>query len=62
MKTTAYLRISTSQQDTNAQKLAILDYAQKQDFKIDGFMEVTASSRQSSTKRRIDELMENLDE
>ena len=62
MKTIAYLRISTSQQEADSQRLAILHYAQKSDLKIDDFIEVQASSRQSTTKRRIDELIEILKE
>ena len=62
MKTIAYLRVSTNQQDANSQKLAILDYAQKHNLKIDALIEATASSRQSTTKRRIDELMSVLKE
>ena len=57
MKYIAYLRISSSCQDTDNQRLAILDYARKHDLKIDEFIEATASSRQSTTKRRIDKLM-----
>ena len=39
MKTVAYLRVSTAQQDLRSQRLAILEYAQKHDFRIDDFIE-----------------------
>ena len=50
-KTVAYLRVSTAQQDARNQRLAILEYARKHDFRIDDFIEATAS-RQASEKRR----------
>ena len=38
MKTVAYLRVSTAQQDVRSQRLAILEYARKHDFRIDDFI------------------------
>ena len=38
MKTVAYLRVSTAQQDLRSQRLAILEYARKHDFRIDDFI------------------------
>ena len=38
-KTIAYLRVSTSKQDLKNQKLAILDYAQKNIIRIDDFID-----------------------
>ena len=35
MKTVAYLRVSTAQQDVRSQRLAILEYARKHAFRID---------------------------
>ena len=60
MATIAYLRVSTGMQDTDNQKLAILEYGRKQNIHIDDFIEIEISSRQSTKKRRIDELMERL--
>ena len=60
-KTLAYLRASTDKQDTNNQKLEILEYARKQDLKIDDFIELTISSRKSPKQRRIEELIHRLD-
>ena len=57
MKTVAYLRVSTAQQDVCSQRLAILEYARKHDFRIDDFIEATASGQASEKRRRLDELM-----
>ena len=57
VKTVAYLRVSTAQQDVRSQRLAILEYARKHDFRIDDFIEATASGRASEKRRRLDELM-----
>ena len=56
MKTIAYLRISTTGQELENQRLAILDYAQHNHFQIDHFIEVRASSRKSLKKRGLDSL------
>ena len=57
VKTVAYLRASTAQQDRRSQRLAILEYARKHDFRIDDFIEATASGQASEKRRRLDELM-----
>ena len=57
MKTVAYLRVSTAQQDVRSQRLAILEYARKHDFRIDDFIEVTVAGQASEKRRRLDELM-----
>lgn len=59
-KTIAYLRISTDKQDLNNQKLEILEYCQKHNFKISEFIEATISSRRDNKYRRIEELLEKL--
>lgn len=59
-KTLAYLRASTDKQDTNNQKLEVLEFARKKDLKIDDFIELTMSSQKSSKQRRIDELINRL--
>ena len=38
-KIIAYLRISTQEQDLNSQKLELHEYAHKNNFKIDEFIE-----------------------
>ena len=35
VKTVAYLRVSTAQQDVRSQRLAILEYARKQGYQAD---------------------------
>ena len=57
VKTVAYLRVSTAQQDVRNQRLAILEYARKHDFRIDDFIEAIASGQASEKRRRLDELM-----
>jgi DNA invertase Pin-like site-specific DNA recombinase len=57
MKTVAYLRISTGSQDLANQKLAVLDYARRERFAIDRFVEAQASSRKGRDQRRVEELL-----
>ena len=57
VKTVAYLRVSTAQQDVRSQRLAILEYARKHEFRIDDFIEATASGQASEKRRRLDELL-----
>jgi DNA invertase Pin-like site-specific DNA recombinase len=60
MKTVAYLRISTGSQDLSNQKLTVLDYARRERFAIDRFVEAQASSRKGRDERRIEELLGEL--
>jgi DNA invertase Pin-like site-specific DNA recombinase len=57
----AYLRISTGEQDINAQRLELHEYARINDIKIDEFIETEVSSRKSTQARRIDEMLANLE-
>ncbi len=57
VKTVAYLRVSTAQQDVGSQRLAIVEYARKHDFRIDDFIAVTVAGQASEKRRRLDELM-----
>ena len=61
MKTVAYLRVSTTRQDVQGQRLAILEYARKHNLQIDAFIEATASARTSPMRRRLDDLMDALE-
>lgn len=61
-KTFAYLRASTDKQDLNHQKLELLEFARKKSLSIDEFVEITISSRKTSKQRRIDELLERLNQ
>ena len=60
MKTIAYLRVSTVQQDAGSQRLAILEYARKHGFLVDDFVEATARGQSSAKHRRLDELIGTL--
>lgn len=60
MKTVAYLRVSKDTQDVKNQKLAILEFAQKEKIEVDRFVEITVSSRKSTKERKIDQLLEQL--
>ena len=62
MKTVAYLRVSTRSQDLANQKLAILDYAQKQQLVVDRFVEIQVSSRKARQRESIDDLLHSLSE
>jgi len=61
MKTFAYLRISTGSQDLDNQKLAILDYARRKDFKVDEFIERKVSSRKTVEERGLTTLLNRLE-
>jgi len=61
-KIVAYLRASTDRQDLSHQKLELLEFARNKSLKIDSFIEITISSQKTSKQRRIDELMQTLDD
>ena len=61
-KIVAYLRASTNKQDLSHQKLELLEFARNKSLKIDSFIEITISSRKTSKQRRIDELLQTLDD
>ena len=57
VKTVAYLRVSTPQQDVRSQRLAILEYARANDVHIDEFIEshrLRPGLREAPTPRRAD--------
>ncbi|MDE0534309.1 MAG: hypothetical protein OXI01_23090 [Albidovulum sp.] len=56
MKTIAYLRISTPQKDAGSRCPAILEYARKHRFQIDGFFEATAWGRPAMSQREYMEI------
>lgn len=60
MKTIAYLRVSTIDQELDTQRLAILDYAHQHQLVIDEFVVIQASSRRNSADRGIDRLLTGL--
>jgi len=61
MKTIAYIRVSTLQQDVSNQRLEILEYSRKNGLKVDDFLEIEISSRRTLKERRIEELISTLD-
>jgi DNA invertase Pin-like site-specific DNA recombinase len=56
-KIIAYIRTSTDKQDLNNQKLEIFEFAKKNQFEVDDFIQMTISSRKTSKERRIDEML-----
>ena len=57
MKTVAYLRFSTAQQDAGSQRLAVLEHARIHGFQIDDFVETSAGGQATETRRQLDELI-----
>jgi len=62
VKTIAYLRVSSEKQDVDSQRLAILDYAQRQKLPIDEFVEISVSSRRSPAERGLGTLLARLED
>ena len=59
-KVVALTRVSTGKQDLQNQKLAILEYAHREQIKIDQFFEKQVSSRKSIAERGIESLLDTL--
>jgi DNA invertase Pin-like site-specific DNA recombinase len=57
MRVIAYLRVSTTSQDLDQQRLAIFNYAQTHRLSIDEFVSAKASSQKSLAQRRINDLL-----
>ena len=55
-----YVRVSTDSQYTENQRLAVLEWANRENVAVDDWIEAQASSRKSTAARRIDELMERV--
>ena len=62
MSAWGYIRVSTDRQNTENQKLVILEYANKKSLTIDNFIEVKMSSKRSTKERKIDELLDQIQE
>ncbi len=60
MKTIAYIRVSTTQQDLQNQKLEIYTYASNNQIMVDHFIEVEVSSQRTPKERKIEQLMAEL--
>lgn len=59
-KIIGYIRTSTDKQDLKNQQHEILSYTNKNDLKVDEFIETQNSSRKTPKQRRIEELLEKL--
>ncbi len=59
MRAIGYLRISTSQQDLENQKLGILELSNKNNWKVE-FVEETVSGRVSYRERMLGKIVDNL--
>lgn len=60
MTVLGYVRVSTTQQNTENQRLAILEYANKSHLTVDSWITVSGSSRKSAKDRRIEELLDQV--
>jgi len=59
-KVIGYIRVSTDRQTTENQRLAVLEHCNRAGVQVDEWISVEASSRRTSTERRIDELLGRL--
>ena len=62
MKVIGYTRVSSDKQDLQKQEHLLLKYAQEQDLRISDFIHVEISSRKDTKERRIDELLDWLND
>ena len=62
MKVFGYTRVSSNKQDLHKQEHLLLKYAQQKDLRINDFIRVEISSRRDTKERRIDELLDWLDD
>lgn len=60
MKTVAYIRVSTDKQDEAAQRLEILEYANREKMHVDAWVSMEISSRRSMDERGITALLADL--
>lgn len=62
MNVIGYIRVSSDQQDLQKQEHLLLKYAQQHDLKINAFINIEISSRKGTKERRIDELLDRLND
>ena len=62
MANIGYIRVSSSKQTFQHQKYEITNFALKNDIKIDKWIEETISSRKALDKRKLSEVLSNLQE
>ena len=60
MKIVAYVRVSSSKQDFESQKMAVLSFAQKEKFIIDHFIEDIISTRKRKQENNFRDLVDSL--
>lgn len=58
----AYLRVSTDKQEIESQKMAVLEYANREGWQISRFVEIVISSRKKAQKTHLDEEIAKLKE
>lgn len=61
-KIIGYIRVSSEKQTLQNQRLAIYDYARKNNLQIESFTEITISSRRDIAERRILSTLSNMSE
>ena len=62
MNIIGYIRVSSDKQDLQKQEHLLLKYAQQHDLQVSDFINTEISSRKGTKERRIDELLERLDD
>ena len=62
MTTIGYIRVSSNKQTLEHQRFEIENFARKEGIKIDTWIEETISSRKALDKRKLGELLNNLQE
>ncbi|KEQ11314.1 resolvase [Endozoicomonas montiporae] len=60
MKICAYVRVSTTHQDLDTQKLSILNFAHKENIVVDRFVETVMSTRQGAQKQQLTDLIDQM--
>lgn len=62
MNVIGYIRVSSDKQDLQKQEHLLLKYAQQHDLQVNEFINIEISSRKGTKERRIDELLDSLNE
>ena len=62
MNVIGYIRVSSDKQDLQKQEHLLLKYAQQHDLKVNEFINIEISSRKGTKERRIDELLDRLND
>lgn len=57
-----YIRVSTIEQDAENQKKSLLEFANTKKLIVDEFIKIKISSRKSTKERKIDQLLDSLNE